>query len=168
MLRKDERVQAVLAAGQPLLAVLLAPVVSLLPLAIQRYDDPFLPFGKAVVQATRDIAQIYAFDLAAYLALGGAGAVALERTIRFVDENNLTIIHGPFNRQAFSGLTDIMSFGADAVTGLSIPPIGLISLNEQVLHIGSAIARVITVGQDTYGAGDMPEYTNKIREQLLA
>jgi hypothetical protein len=85
-----------------------------------------------------------------------------------VDENNLTIIHGPFTRQAFSGLTDIMSFGADAVTGLSMPPIGLISLNEQVLQIGSATARVITVGQDTHGAGDMPEYTSKIREQLLA
>jgi hypothetical protein len=167
MHRKEKLLHTLLTSEQQLSGIMLAPVVSSLPLAIQRYDDPFLPFGKAVIQGTRDLVQIYVFDLAAYLALGGAGAVALERTIRYVDEQIITIIHGPFSRQAFAGLTDIISFGADAVTGLDTPLTGVVTVSNHGVHLVSAIIPLITVGQQAEGAADMPEYVNRIRERLL-
>jgi hypothetical protein len=45
------------------LALLLAPKLAKMPLPIARYDDPFLPFGKAIIDATRDLVCAYVFDL---------------------------------------------------------------------------------------------------------
>lgn len=98
------------------LALLIAPRLVRLPLVIQRYDDPFLPFGAAIVNATRDLVCAYVFDLAAYLSLGAAGAVALERTIAYAKGDTLTILHGPFVGGDYAALLDEGSFNADAVT----------------------------------------------------
>ena len=54
--------------------LMLNPRVDRLPLPIQRYDDPFFPFGKEIVRATHQSVCAYVFDLASYLALGAAGA----------------------------------------------------------------------------------------------
>lgn len=94
----------------------LNPRLDKLPLPITRYDDPFLPFGKAIVSATQDIVCGYVFDLASYLAMGAATAIALERTIRFVDNNSVTILHGPFSGFGYSAMADVTGFGADAIT----------------------------------------------------
>ena len=59
------------------LALMLRPRLNQLPLAVQRYDDPFLPFGKAIIAQTADIVSAYLFDLAAYLALGAAGLISM-------------------------------------------------------------------------------------------
>ncbi|MBI5669934.1 MAG: hypothetical protein HZC41_18220 [Chloroflexi bacterium] len=98
------------------LALLLAPRLVKLPLVIQRYDDPFLPYGTAIVNATRDLVCAYVFDLAAYLGLGAAGAIALERTIAYAGGDALTVLHGPFVGSAYAALLDETSFNADAIT----------------------------------------------------
>jgi hypothetical protein len=100
------------------LALLLRPRVAQLPLPIQKYDDPFLPFGKAIISATQPHVCAYVFDLAAYLALGAAGAVALERTIAYARANHdtLTILHGPFASPDYADAAGSGGFGVDAVT----------------------------------------------------
>jgi hypothetical protein len=98
--------------------VMLAPRLLRMPLPIQRYDDPFLPFGKAIIAATRDLVCGYMFDLAAYMALGAAGMVALERTIAYAGGSSdvITLLHGPFSSPDFVGLMDQTAFSVDAVT----------------------------------------------------
>lgn len=96
--------------------LLIAPQIDKLPLPIQRYDDPFLPFGKSVINATRDLVCAYVFDLASYLKLGAAGAIALERTIDYVGSEIITILHGAFALATFAELADENAFGVDALT----------------------------------------------------
>ena len=54
------------------LAIGLAPSLKNLPYSIQSYDDPFLPLGKAIIDATHELVCAYVFDLAAYLSLGAS------------------------------------------------------------------------------------------------
>src|SRR5712691_1568133 len=103
-------------ATQSTLAISLAPKLNQLPLEIQRYDDPFLPFGKAVIDSTADLVCAYVFHLGAYLALGGAGAVALERTIAYVPAPAIKILHGPFGNDEYVRAAFEQGFGANAVT----------------------------------------------------
>lgn len=98
------------------ICLLIAPRVEKMPLLIQRYDDPFLPFGKTIISATQDIVCAYMFDLAAYLAIGAAGAIALERTIDYVGSDIVTVLHGPFGTPDYVQLMEETSFGVDAVT----------------------------------------------------
>ena len=98
------------------IVLLLSPQVRHLPLPMQRYDDPFLPFGRAVIEATQNLVCGYVFDLASYLALGAAGAIALERTLPFVDRELITILHGPFWGPQYAGAAFESAFTCDAVT----------------------------------------------------
>lgn len=97
-------------------ALLLQPALNRLPLPIQRFDEPLLPFGKAVIDATNDLVCAYVFDLAAYLTMGAAGAIALERTIDYAGGDAITILHGPFATPGYAKLMEEESFGVDAVT----------------------------------------------------
>jgi len=56
------------------------------------------------------------FDLGAYLSLGGAGAVALERSIAFAAADAATILHGPFWDDGFVEAAGDLGFNVDAVT----------------------------------------------------
>jgi hypothetical protein len=98
------------------LAIGLAPRLDKLPLPIQRYDDPFLPYGRAIIEATSDLVSAYVFHLGAYLALGAAGAIALERTIAAVPMHLVKILHAPFATADFVRASFEDAFGADAVT----------------------------------------------------
>jgi len=98
------------------LGLLLVPRLALLPLPMQRFDDPFLPFGKAIIDATRDLTCAYIFDLAAYLSIGAAGAIALERTLAYVGSDTVTILHGLFAGAGYAGISEEGAFAADAVT----------------------------------------------------
>lgn len=113
-----ERLAAVQSNTGSSRALLMRPRLNMLPLPIQKYDDPFLPFGKAVVTATRGVACAYVFDLAAYLALGAAGAIALERTIAFVRAGSeaITILHAPFASPDYVEAVSDNAFDIDAVT----------------------------------------------------
>jgi len=98
--------------------LLLRPRLPAMPLPMLRYDDPFLPFGKAILDATRDVICVAVFDLAAYMALGGAGVVALERTIHYASAGGdlLTILHGPLASADYRAATADSAFAVDGVT----------------------------------------------------
>ncbi|MBK8026064.1 MAG: hypothetical protein IPK19_32930 [Chloroflexi bacterium] len=100
------------------LGLMLRPHLLEMPLAIQRHDDPFLPFSKAVINVTRDLVCAYVFDLASYLAIGAAGAVALERSIAYAraDMQTVTILHAPFATGDFATATGDTALAVDAVT----------------------------------------------------
>ena len=98
------------------LVLMLNPRLPALPLPIQRFDDPFFPFGKAVIDASADRVCGYVLDLASYLALGAAGARALERTIRYIGKDIPKILHGPFVGTGYSVMADEIAFGVDALT----------------------------------------------------
>lgn len=110
------RLQQKIAQRQSNLIVWMRPRLPKLPLPMQRVDDPFLPFGKAIINATRDLVCGYMFDLAAYLAIGAAGAVALERTIAYVSDEAVSILHGPFASPDYAAVGGLAGFGVDAVT----------------------------------------------------
>lgn len=99
--------------------LLIRPFITRMPLPIQRYDDPFFPFSKTVIAATRDLVCAFVFDMGAYLALGGAGAVALERSIAFAAADAVTILHGPFEGANFVDAAGDLGFNVDAVTVLN-------------------------------------------------
>ncbi|MEO1441816.1 MAG: hypothetical protein AAFV33_15570, partial [Chloroflexota bacterium] len=63
--------------------LLMRPLMSDMPAPMHYYDDPFFPFSKAIIGATRDVVCGYVFDFPAYLVHGAAGAVALERSMAF-------------------------------------------------------------------------------------
>lgn len=111
-----ERWQQIQAAHESRLVIGLAPRHTQMPAPIAKYDDPFLPFGRAIINATADYACAYVFDLASYLALGAAGAIALERSIPLVPREMLTILHGPFWTADYVHAAFDGAFSADAVT----------------------------------------------------
>jgi len=91
------------------------PILTQMPAPVKAYDDPFLPFGKLVINATRDVVCGYVFDFPAYLAIGAAGVVALERTIAYVDRALITIIDGQFSGAGYVHMADEGTFNTDAL-----------------------------------------------------
>lgn len=104
------------------LAIALAPTQEKMPYPLMRHDDPFLPYSRAVIDATVDITCAYIFDMAAYLSVGASGAIALERAIAYVPAPTLKILHGPFARADYARLISDSAFAADAATLNSIDP----------------------------------------------
>lgn len=98
------------------LILMLCPRLVQMPAPIQPIDDPFFPFGKAVINSTADLLAGYLFDLAAYMALGAAGMVALERTIAYVPDAAATILHAPFASADYATAAGAAAFNVDAVT----------------------------------------------------
>ncbi|MBW4435963.1 MAG: hypothetical protein KME04_02435 [Pleurocapsa minor GSE-CHR-MK-17-07R] len=96
----------------------LRPTIPMMPLPIARFDDPFLPFGKAVINVTHPFVCGYVFDLAAYFALGAAGIVALERSIAYARgfEAVVAILHVPFASGAYAIACGPLALNVDAVT----------------------------------------------------
>lgn len=112
------RLRAILEQKAAARGLWLSPRLLALPLPILRYDDPFLPFGKAIISATRDLACAYVFDLAAYMALGAPGVVALERTIHYANAGGdvLTVLHGPLASAGYLTACGETAFAVDGVT----------------------------------------------------
>lgn len=97
-------------------AIWIRPSLNRLPLPIQRFDEPFFPLSRSIIQATRDYVSVYIFDLAHFLATGAAGMVALERSIAYAKEDALTILHGPFVGSDYAVLADDISLALDGLT----------------------------------------------------
>ncbi|MFN8529608.1 MAG: hypothetical protein U0670_13440 [Anaerolineae bacterium] len=114
----SQRLYEIQQTKQTTLALTLSPKLAKMPLPIQKYDDPFLPFSKAIIDATHDRLCAYLFDLGAYLALGGAGAVALERSIAYARAQGdvLTILHGLFKTTQYLEVGGPGGFNVDAAT----------------------------------------------------
>lgn len=90
------RLQAAHARNGSRLLLGITPVIDKLPAAVAKIDDPFLPLGKLIINATQDLVCGYVFHLANYLSIGAAGMIALERTLAYVPQGMVRVIHGPF------------------------------------------------------------------------
>ena len=160
-----ERIIAIQQQKNTTLALTLAPRVLQMPSPIQKYDDPFLPFGKAIIDATHDLVCAYLFDLASYLSLGAAGAIALERTIAYAKagQDVLTILHGRFTTADYVEATGVAGFNVDAVT------INQLDSDSDVLHAYSNALNQGVVFADgdshslTVFSAESPDYAGKIR-----
>ncbi|RME34947.1 MAG: orotidine-5'-phosphate decarboxylase, partial [Thermoflexia bacterium] len=78
------------------LCVGLDPVVEQFPESVRQTDDPLTRFGRAVVEATADLACAYKPNLAFWLAYGTSGLEALRAVLEAVPENVPVILDGKF------------------------------------------------------------------------
>jgi hypothetical protein len=117
-----ERIRTAQESARSALVIELAPSMEQMPYPLLRHDEPFLPFGKALIDVTADLVCGYLFNLAAYLSLGASGVVALERTMAYTPANRLKVVHGPFAGIDFARLLSPSAFDADAVTLLVLTP----------------------------------------------
>lgn len=112
----EARVEAAQAAHDSRLVLEIAPWPEKIPYPLQRYDDAFLPFSKAIIEATANQVCGYVFNLGAFLCLGASGAIALERAMAYVPSPLFKILHGPFASVDFARAASESAFNADAVT----------------------------------------------------
>ena len=115
-----EKLQSAQAANNSWVCVGLDPVLDRMPEPLLGQRDPFLPFLKAMVDATADLVCAYKPNLGFFLAQGSAGVIALEHIAAYIPARIPIILDGKFNdightvqayaRAAFDRL------GADAVT----------------------------------------------------
>lgn len=83
-----QKLRAAQAANNSWLCIGLDPQPDLLPVeAVSRWDEPVLPFNKAIIDATADLVCAYKPNLGFYLQWGAAGVIALERTIAFIPDH---------------------------------------------------------------------------------
>jgi orotidine-5'-phosphate decarboxylase len=102
------------------LCIGLDPQPDRLPAPAQKWDEPLLPFNKAIIDATADLVCAYKPNLGFYLQWGAAGVIALERTILYIPDEIPIILDckagdiGHSQAAWATGLFDV--WGVDAVT----------------------------------------------------
>ncbi len=85
-----------------------------------KWDEPVLPFNKAIIKATADLVCAYKPNLGFYLQWGAAGVIALERTIAYIPDHIPVILDcktgdiGHTQAAWAAGLFD--EWGVDAIT----------------------------------------------------
>jgi orotidine-5'-phosphate decarboxylase len=115
-----EKLAAAQQKNRSYLCIGLDIVVANNPAPITYYDEPMLPFARAIIEATSDLVCAYKPNLGFYLAEGAAGVVALERIVRLIPSHIPIILDGKFGdigntAEAFArGAFE--QFMADAVT----------------------------------------------------
>jgi orotidine-5'-phosphate decarboxylase len=115
-----EKLSAAQMKNDSWLCVGLDPQPERLPLPAMRWDEPVLPFNKAIIDATLDLVCAYKPNLGFYLQWGAAGIIALERTIAYVPDHIPVIVDcktgdiGHTQAAWAAGLFD--EWGVDAVT----------------------------------------------------
>lgn len=191
-----EKVSAARADSGSDILLNIRPSVMRLPLPIRRYDDPFLPFGRAVIKATSAVVCGYVFDFAAYLSIGAAGAVALERTLNALPDNRLAILDGRFAGSAYADVADEIAFVSDGLTlasadhladylrradrcplvygeptlADSLPPSAGVFCPPQVIinRIDGAAYRLRIAGDDVLYCASGDDFADHIRAALVA
>ncbi len=103
------------------LCVGLDPLPDKLPLeAVSRWDEPLLPFNKAIIDSTADLVCAYKPNLGFYLQWGAAGVIALERTIAYIPDHIPVILDAKIgdigHTQAAWGRGIFDHWGVDAIT----------------------------------------------------
>jgi len=115
-----ERLLAAQQRNRSWLCIGLDPQPDRLPAPAQKWDEPLLPFNKAIVDATADLVCAYKPNLGFYLQWGAAGVIALERTIMYIPDEIPIILDckagdiGHTQAAWAAGLFDM--WGVDAVT----------------------------------------------------
>jgi hypothetical protein len=154
-----------------------------MPAPIQPIDDPFLPFGKAIIRVTSDLLAGYLFDLASYMALGAAGMVALERTIAYVPDELAAILHSPFASADYASAAGRGAFNVDAVTlteasfaapylaeGVAVfapdgtGEVGVYSAASNELRLGDVVLRLL--GEDVLYADNTDKFAEVVRAAI--
>lgn len=79
-----EKLKAVQAQNNSWLCVGLDPVLERLRVDFRKWDEPILPYNRAIIDATADLVCAYKPNLGFYLQWGAAGVIALERTIAYI------------------------------------------------------------------------------------
>ncbi len=119
-MRYLEKLRSAQAANQSWLCVGLDPQPERMPLPATHWDEPVLPFNRAIVEATQDLVCAYKPNLGFYLQWGAAGVIALERTIAAIPGHIPIIVDcktgdiGHTQAAWARGLFD--TWGVDAVT----------------------------------------------------
>jgi len=91
-MRYTEKLKKAQKQNDSWLCVGLDPQPELLPVPALKWDEPILPFNRAVIEATADLVCAYKPNLGFYLQWGAAGIIALERTIAYIPEGIPIII----------------------------------------------------------------------------
>ena len=99
-----------------------------LPLPLLSSDEPLRPFAQALIDATRDLVCAYILDPAYFFAEGAAGAIALERIVRYIPETVPVILDTRFGTLTTSApayaRAAFEAFNADACTFSHVPDRG--------------------------------------------
>ena len=66
------------------LCIGLDPALERLRVDFRKWDEPILPYNRAIIDATADLVCAYKPNLGFYLQWGAAGVIALERTIAYI------------------------------------------------------------------------------------
>lgn len=115
-----EKLSAAQQKNRSYLCIGLDIVVANNPAPISYYDEPMLPFARAIIEATSDLVCAYKPNLGFYLAEGAAGVVALERIVRLIPPDIPIILDGKFgdigNTAEAYARGAFEQFMADAVT----------------------------------------------------
>lgn len=115
-----EKLAAVQRKNESWLCIGLDPDPGRLPLPSMQWDEPVLPFNKAIIDATAELVCAYKPNLGFYLQWGAAGVIALERTIAYIPDDIVVILDcktgdiGHTQAAWGAGLFD--GWGVDAVT----------------------------------------------------
>lgn len=84
MMNYLEKLHAIQTQNNSWLCIGLDPDPSRLRVDWLKWDEPVLPFNKAIIDATLDLVCAYKPNLGFYLQWGAAGVIALERTIAYI------------------------------------------------------------------------------------
>ncbi len=115
-----QKLQAIQQQNNSWLCVGLDPDPARLRVDVFKWDDPVLPFNKAIIDATADLVCAYKPNLGFYLQWGAAGVIALERTIAYIPRHIPIILDcktgdiGHTQAAWARGLFD--EWGVDAIT----------------------------------------------------
>ncbi len=115
-----EKLQAVQEKNNSWLCVGLDPDPARLRVDVLKWDEPILPFNKAIIDATADLVCAFKPNLGFYLTWGAAGIIALERTIAYIPDHIPVILDcktGDIGHtQAAWGLGLFDEWSVDAIT----------------------------------------------------
>jgi len=115
-----EKLQAAQVANETWLCAGLDPVLERMPETLRDEENPFLPFLKAIVDATADLVCAYKPNLGFYLSLGAPGITVLEQIIAYIPDEIPVLLDGKFNDIGYTAQTFARgafdALGADAVT----------------------------------------------------
>jgi orotidine-5'-phosphate decarboxylase len=128
-----EKLQAAQQRNNSWLCLGLDPDPKRLPAPAAKWDEPVLPFNKAIIEATADLVCAYKPNLGFYLQWGAAGIIALERTIAYIPSHIPIIVDcktgdightqaawaaGLFDQWGVDGVTINPFVGSEAVTAM--------------------------------------------------
>jgi orotidine-5'-phosphate decarboxylase len=148
-----EKLQAAQVANDSWVCVGLDPTLERMPGPLLKYDDPFLPFLKAIVDATADLVCAYKPNLGFYLTLGAAGVIALERIIAYIPPEIPVILDAKFNdightAQAYAqGAFDALGVGAITIN----PYLGQDGIAPFLAHTDNAAFVLARTSNDSAG-----------------